>query len=171
MGTCTDLRCVALRELGADEADVLDAVFDGLSPESRHNRFHGPVPRLTAQVRTRLAAVDGHSHLAVAAAFAGGDPIGIARLVGTGGGHCELAVEVVDRWQHRGVGTQLVRAVAELGRAAGYRVVAADVLSTNTPAARLFLTVFPEAVVLPDGRETRLAGDLTLRPGTATQAA
>ena len=169
MRSCIDAPCVRIRELGDGERDVLDAVFDGLSPDSRYKRFHGPVPRLTGQVRARLVAVDGHSHIAVAA-FAGDRAVGIARLVGTGDGHCDLAVEVVDEWQRRGVGSRMVRAVAELGRAAGFRIVGADVLSTNTAASRVFLSVFPEATAFPDGRETRLVAHLT-DPDQSTRAA
>lgn len=170
MRSCIEPQCVWIRELGDGETDVLDAVFDGLSPTSRLNRFHGPTPRLTGHIRARLAAVDGQAHVAVAA-FAGERPIGIARLVGTGGAHCELAVEVVDAWHHRGVGSRLVRAVAGLGVAAGFRVVGADVLSANPAAARLFLTVFPGATVLPDGAQTRLAAELTAEPDVASRAA
>jgi GNAT superfamily N-acetyltransferase len=170
MRSCIDPTCVWIRELRDGETDVLDAVFDGLSPESRRTRFHGPTPRLTGHVRTRLAAVDGRAHVAVAA-FVGEEPIGIARLVGTGGAHCELAVEVVDAWQHRGVGSRLVRAVAALGVAAGYRVVGADVLSANPAAARVFLSVFPGATVLPDGTQTRLAAELTAVPEPVSRAA
>lgn len=151
---------VTLRELGAGEYDVLDAVFAGLSADSRVLRFLGPVPRLVPRVRHALAAVDGCRHVAVAA-FAGGRPIGIARLVSEGPGRAELAVEVVDDWQGRGVGSRLVRAVLDRGRALGVTTVVADVSAENSAAKRLAAALFPGLPGRPDGPEIRFAADLT----------
>lgn len=151
---------VRLRELGPGETDVLDAVLAGLSENSRYLRFHTGVPRLTARVRERLAAVDGRSHVAVAA-YAGAVPIGIARLIGIGGGRAELAVEVVDAWQRRGVGRRLVRAVAALGRAAGMRELEADVLAENVAVQMMLTSVFGDVTLVEDdGPELRFAAAL-----------
>jgi GNAT superfamily N-acetyltransferase len=141
-----------LRELGAGDDPVLDAVFAGLSPTSRFLRFHGSMPRMSAAVRDRLAAVDGRGHLAVAA-FAGTAPIGIARLIVAGPGRAELAVEVVDAWQGRGVGRRLVESVVELGRARGVHEVVAEVLAENVAVQFLLFAVLPDLVVDGDGPE------------------
>ena len=151
---------VRIRELGPGRFEVLDAVLAGLSPASRYHRFHSPVPRLTPQVRQALAAVDGHDHVAVAAFTDAGRPIGLARLIAVQDGPSELAVEVVDEWQRQGVGALLVRAVAELGRAAGHQRVVADVLAENVAAQVLFLLLFPWASAVGDGPELRFTADL-----------
>jgi ribosomal protein S18 acetylase RimI-like enzyme len=158
---------VRIRELGPGRFDVLDAVVDALSPTSRYLRFHTPAPRPTAAVREALAAVDGRSHIAVAAFAPDGRPVGIARLVApaTGpsersAGPSELAVEVADAWHRRGIGARLVRSVVERGRAAGHRAVHADVLAENVAAQALFLSVFPAAVALPTGHEVGFAAEL-----------
>jgi GNAT superfamily N-acetyltransferase len=161
---------VRLRELRAGETDVLDAVFAGLSPTSRYHRFHGPVPRLTPEVRERLAAVDGRTHVAVAAFAPDGRPLGIARLIAAAGGPAELAVEVVDAWQHRGVGTRLVTAVVALGRAAGMRELAADVLAENGPALGL-ASGFPGLRTDQDGPEVRFTGEIPADTRTSDRAA
>lgn len=151
---------VWIRELGTGEFDVLDAVFDGLSVTSRFRRFHGAIPRLSPLVRERLAAVDGHRHIAVGA-FAGRGPIGIARVIAQCGGRCDLAVEVVDRWHGQGVGSRLVRAVAERARAAGHTEVVADVLADNVPIRRLLASVFPMLTCVEDDPEIlRFVADL-----------
>jgi GNAT superfamily N-acetyltransferase len=155
-----DVPRVHVQELGPDRYDVLDAVLGGLSPTSRHHRFHSPIPRMTPQVREALAVVDGHDHIAVAAFTDAGEPIGIARLIAVPDGPSELAVEVVDEWQRRGVGVRLVRAVVELGRAAGHRWVVADVLAENVAAQVLFLLLFPWAAVAGDGPELRFTAAL-----------
>ena len=131
-----------LRELGPGEADVLDAVFAGLSPRSRHLRFHAPVSRLTPDVRQRLLAVDGHRHVAVAA-FAAGSPVGIVRLIAADGVRAELSIEVVDAWQGRGAGRSLLLAARARATELGLRELAAEVLVENRPAQALLGAVFP----------------------------
>ncbi|MCW0214782.1 MAG: GNAT family N-acetyltransferase [Pseudonocardia sp.] len=152
-----------LRQLGPGEYDVLDAVTAGLSATSRYLRFHSGIPRLTPQTRDLLAAVDGRDHLAVAA-FVGAEPVGIARLIAIGDARAELAVEVVDAWQHRGIGGRLVRAVVDLGRAAGFREIVADVLADNVAMRLLFASVFPDPDVVEDGAEARLTAGVPAAP-------
>jgi GNAT superfamily N-acetyltransferase len=153
---------VTLRELGPDEHDVLDAVFAGLSATSRHHRFHAPIRYLTMPMRTHLGAVDGRRHIAVAA-FDGDTPIGIARLIGFGcgpPGRVELAVEVIDAWQRRGVGLRLVREVLARGRAAGHREVVAEVLTENVGMQMLLFTVLSDLTWVEDGPELTFTGTL-----------
>lgn len=172
MTTCSSRRCraalraprpgraaVRLRELGAGEFAVLDTVFAGLSGTSRYRRFHGATPRLSPSMRERLAAVDGHRHVAVAA-FAGPEPIGIARLIALGGGRAELAVEVVDAWQGRGIGGRLVRAVAARGRAVGLTQVVAEVLAENRAMQALLASAFPDRSRAAVGVEITFTADL-----------
>jgi RimJ/RimL family protein N-acetyltransferase len=110
-------------------------------------------------MRARLGAVDGHSHIAVAA-FAAGDPVGIARLIAIGEGRAELAVEVVDAWQGRGIGTRLVRAVVEHGRVAGLAEIVADVLAENVAMRLLLASVFPDVSAAADGPEITYAASV-----------
>jgi GNAT superfamily N-acetyltransferase len=153
MGAAMKAREPWLRELGLGKYDVLDTVVAGLSPTSR---FHSGLTRLTPRARERL---DGRDHVAVAA-FVGTDPVGIARLIALGDGRAELAVEVVDALQRRGIGRRLVRAVANLGRAAGMRMVLADVLAENVAMQLLFASAFPDPTVVADGPELQLTAAL-----------
>ena len=100
-----------------------------------------------------------------------GRPVGIARLIAVEGGRPELAVEVVDDWQGRGIGARLVRAVVERGRAAGHRVVHADVLAENVAAQALFFSVFPAAVAVTEGHEIGFAAELAAPDGPRLVAA
>ena len=110
-----DIPDIHVRPLRRDEAELLDTVFAGLSPQSRHLRFHSPIPRLTAPVRRALLAVDGRDHVALVAVLARGEPVGIARLIRDRLrlDEAEIAFEVVDAWQRRGVGRLLLTALAE----------------------------------------------------------
>ncbi|MGM1057772.1 GNAT family N-acetyltransferase [Saccharothrix sp. Mg75] len=134
-----------VRELHrAEAADVVEAVFRGLSPHSRYLRFHAPVPRLTADMRRRLADLDGRRRTALVAE-SHRRPIGIARLAATGGGAAEVAVAVVDPWQRRGVGTRLVAELGALATALSYTALHGDVLHDNQAVLHLVRRVFPGA--------------------------
>ena len=163
-------RAPTVRELGPGDVDVLDTVFAGLSDHSRYLRFHGATPRLTRAVRTKLAAVDGRRHIAVAAFGPDGAPIGIARLISLGLRDAELALEVVDTWQGCGVGRRLLRAVADRGREEGYSRLVADVLTENTGMRVLLASVLPIVTVEAQGHETTLTADLTVGSSTRTAA-
>lgn len=136
-----------IRPLRRDDLAV-DAVFDGLSPQSRYLRFHGPTPRLTGSVRRHLLDVDGRSRAALVAEARtnrGWRTAGIARLIAVSPGRAELAVAVVDAWQGRGVGRRLVAALGDLARDLGYRELYGDALRENTHVVRLLRSVFSGA--------------------------
>jgi GNAT superfamily N-acetyltransferase len=151
-------RCVSrleVRELGAGDGQVLDVVFAGLSAQSRYLRFHSPVSRLTAGARRSLMALDGRDHVALAA-FVDGRPIGIVRIVVRDDGRMELAVEVVDAWHGRGVGSCLVRAARDRAVELGHRELVAEVLTENHAMRAVVRRVFPIA------RTTRVGPELTI---------
>jgi GNAT superfamily N-acetyltransferase len=126
------LPTVRVRPLRPADAHLLDEVLDGMSPQSRYTRFHGPKPRLTASDRAYLAGVDGHDHIALVAVDDTGAPLGIARAVRLAGDPAvaEIAAEVVDPWQHRGLGKvlldRLARRAAAVGIARFHAVVLAE---------------------------------------------
>jgi len=111
---------VLLREAGPSDVPLVDALHARCSPASRRARFLSPTPRLDPdQLRALVDPAGGRSVLALTRD--GGSAVGLAdlRLV-------ELSVEpavaspsatfgvlVEDTWQHRGLGTALVRRVAE----------------------------------------------------------
>jgi RimJ/RimL family protein N-acetyltransferase len=144
---------IELRELNASDGDVLDEVFAGLSDESRFLRYLTSMPTLHAQARRVLSAVDGSSHVAVAA-FADGKALGLARIVGDGGHRGELAVEVVDAWQGRGVGTRLGHWIRDRAEALGYTELVAETSAGNLRAQALMRRVFPDHVVRREGTVT-----------------
>ena len=141
-----------LRDLRPDEGDLLDALLAGMSPQSRYLRFHSPVPRLTAGMRRVLLDVDGHDKVALVAEDGAGAPIGIARTIRDPlrRTEAELAVAVVDAWHRRGVGRDLVTAVAERALRTGVRRLTARVLPQNAAALGLLRHTFPVCFTRPD---------------------
>jgi len=107
---------VLLREAGPSDVPLVDALHARCSPASRRARFLSPSPRLNPQqLRALVDPVGGRSVLALTRD--GGSAVGLAdlRLVDPAGGTpaATFGVLVEDTWQHRGLGTALVRRVAE----------------------------------------------------------
>ena len=75
----------------------------------------------------------------------------------------ELGVVVADRWQRRGLGPRLARAVLELSMARGARLVRMHALAENDRVARLVRRTWPDGVPRRDGPV--LAWDLALPVG------
>ena len=125
-----DGRSALLRPLVGGEISVLEDVFEGLSARSRHQRFLVPMPRLPVGHRRTLAQVDGHRHVAWVA-MVDGMPVGLCRFVRTAPDTAEVAFEVVDVEQGRGIGSALVDAVATVAEAAGIRWLEATVAPGN----------------------------------------
>jgi GNAT superfamily N-acetyltransferase len=109
---------VRIRPLEDGETGPVLAVFDGLRARSRELRFMTPKPRLTSTDLSQLSHVDGCHHVALVAELPDGRPVGIARYVREQGdvASADVAVEVVDGWQRRGIGAQLAAALAERAR-------------------------------------------------------
>lgn len=133
-----------IRPLRSDDGELLDAVLAGLSPRSRHLRFHTPTPRPTAELRCTLLDVDGPRHRAVVALDGSGRAVGTARVIRDADrpDHAEVAFEVVDAWQRRGVGRRMLTAVADDAAAAGIVRLRALVLAGNDAALGLMHAVF-----------------------------
>jgi GNAT superfamily N-acetyltransferase len=143
-----------VRPLARGEADVLQDVFDGMSLWSRYQRYHTAMTRLTPANRAALSAVDGRRRIVFVAERIGPHgwvAEGVGHLVATGDGRAEVAVEVVDAAQGRGVGRTLLRHLVIVAEALDYRLVQADVLTSNTTMLRLLGRLFPDARTTVEG--------------------
>jgi GNAT superfamily N-acetyltransferase len=125
-----------LRPLESDEDAALDAVFEGLSPTSRFDRYLTGLPHLTAPMRSALTAIDGDVHIAWLAEIHG-HPAGIGRLIRVAREIAEIAFEVVDDHQGRGLGTALLDTLMTVASVSGVENVQATVLPTNFRSLRL----------------------------------
>ena len=101
-----------------------------LSRESIYLRFHAPYPRAPEWAVASFADAnlrDGESLVAVA----NGEIVGHAMYVRQGADEAEFAVVVEDRWQARGVGKRLLRALAARARDRGVETFKGAVLGEN----------------------------------------
>ena len=155
---------VLLRPLVGGEVSVLETVFEGLSTRSRRQRFLVPMPRLPSGHRRALADVDGERHVAWVALI-DGMPVGICRYVTTGPGAAELAFEVADAQQGRGIASVLVDAVTTVARSRGITWMEATVEPGNVASEAVLARVGIE-LFLSDGL---LEGRGELRPASPSR--
>jgi len=127
---------LTIRPLRSGDTETVAALFSRLGPRSREKRFCGAKPRLSDKELKALARVDGDHHVLVG--FLDGDPLpaGIARLVRDATA-AEIAFEVADAHQGRGIGFILARELAADARAAGIRELVATVCGDNPPVVSL----------------------------------
>ena len=118
-----------IRPIEPDDKERLHTAFHNLSDESRRRRFMGPADALADEDLVYLTEVDHRRHEALVATHPEtGEILGVARWVRVPGERevAELAVAVIDDWQGRGVGSELVSAINARARAEGiehYRAV------------------------------------------------
>ncbi len=125
--------------------------FEHLSERSRFLRFFAPKPVLSSRDLSRLLSID-HWHHEALIAFSPPPraPIGIARYIRLQDDFeaAEVAIAVVDSWQHRGVGVALVSALTERARSAGIRRFHMSMLRENVAARALAHHHFGPATVV-----------------------
>ncbi|HEX6249419.1 MAG TPA: GNAT family N-acetyltransferase [Nocardioidaceae bacterium] len=141
-----------LRPLARHDTETVQAVFDGMSEQSRALRYLTGLPRLPGTMRRMLSDVDDDRHVAWVACI-DGRPVGLARYIRLAEvpATAELALEVVDRDHGRGLGTLLLDAVTTVAAARGVRRVRATMAPGNTASRHLIERV---------GGAARLGGGL-----------
>ena len=130
---------IALRPLRYGERKPVLDVFAGLSERSRRLRFLGSKPRLLERDVDWLVDVGRSGREAVVAVDQEtGATIGIARYVRDANApEAEIAFEVVDEWQGRGIGRRLVTELRALALAHGILRFRALIAHGNLAAAAL----------------------------------
>jgi RimJ/RimL family protein N-acetyltransferase len=135
---------VLIRPVGSEDASLLADGFARLSPESRRLRFLRRKDELTPAELRYFTDVDHHDHEALGALDrAGGRGVGIARYVRDTGDpqSAEIAVTVVDDWQGRGLGAELLARLSGRARTEGIRRFTALVSADNAAMAALLRSV------------------------------
>ena len=131
-----DGQVAALRPLRPDEREPLLDVFDGMSELSRARRYLTGMPHLPPSLLRRLADVGRRDHFAWLATMHG-EPVGIGRYAAADHRVVDVALEVVDRFHGRGLGSALLDAVATVACANGFRAATATVHPSNHASVRL----------------------------------
>jgi ribosomal protein S18 acetylase RimI-like enzyme len=146
---------LTIRTLRHDDRATVAALFARLGDGSRAKRFCGAKPRLSDVELAALARVDDDHHVLVG--YVDGDPLpaGMARLVRSGDS-AEVAFEVADVYQGRGLGSTLAGELAADARAAGVRHLVATVCGENDAMVSLLKRIGRSLGVTWHGREREL---------------
>jgi GNAT superfamily N-acetyltransferase len=146
---------LVLRPVEVGDADAIVATFRGLSDTSLYRRFFTLMPDPSPLVLKHLALVDHHDHEALVV-LDGERVVAVAHWDRSprSDDEAEIAVTVDDRWQRMGLGTALVRALADSARPHGITTLTATMLTENRPALRLAQRHRPD-VALADGPEAQ----------------
>ena len=139
-----DGRQVVLRPVRPEDAALLKAGFERLSPESRYRRFHGVRLELGEDEVDYLTNVDGENHFALGAVdLQSGEGLAVARFIRSpeDPSKAEAAFVVTDAVQRQGLGRLLLTRLAAAARERGVVVFRCTVLWNNDPARKLLTTL------------------------------
>jgi ribosomal protein S18 acetylase RimI-like enzyme len=151
-----------VRPLRRGDTATVQAVFERLGEASRHARFNGFKPRLGEQELRWLAAVDATHHALVAWVDGDPEPVALARLV-RAGRSAEIAFEVADAYQGRGIGSALTQELVSDACAAGIAEVTALVRSDNRAAIAVLGRVLGQLELRFEGTEMLVRAPLPAR--------
>jgi len=135
-----DGSAVLIRQVRSTDAPLLADGFTRLSAASRQMRFLGVKKELSAAELRYFTDVDHHDHEALAAVDrVSGHGAGIARYIRDAGDPqaAEIAVTIVDDWQGRGLGTELLARLSDRARQEGIRRFTALADAGNVGVAAL----------------------------------
>jgi acetyl coenzyme A synthetase (ADP forming)-like protein len=128
-----------LRPIEPGDAPKLLAMYERLSDESRYYRFFA-APRVDLERATRFATVDYVSEFALVGESAG-RIVGVARFI-VDPAHpdrAEVAFEIADAVQGRGIGTRMLEQLAQIARSRRITTFDAYVLGENRRMMDVFL--------------------------------
>ncbi len=100
---------LTVRSVRAADKSALSALFDSLSPRSRHYRFLGPKQTLSQRELENLTDIDHLEREALALVAPDGRFVAVARHGATADdpNAAEVALTVADEWQGHGIGSAL----------------------------------------------------------------
>jgi ribosomal protein S18 acetylase RimI-like enzyme len=151
-----------VRPLRNGDTATVQALFERLGEGSRRARFNGSKPRLAEQELRLLAAVGATQHALVAYVEDDPRPVALARLVRSGPS-AEIAFEVADAYQRRGIGSALVQELVQDACVAGVVEVTALVRSDNRAAFAVLSRVLGQFELRLEGPETIVRAPLPCR--------
>ena len=135
---------ISIRPIRADDAEAFAHAYTRLSDHSRYRRYLSLSPALRPDEVRYLTSVDHDNHVALVAL----DPssreiLGGARYIRLPSrpGVAEMAIEVIDNWQRRGVGHALLERLSRHAGDAGVEHFIAIVSTENLPMQRILMRV------------------------------
>lgn len=140
-----DGRMLAVRPVGPEDAEAVQAFVRGLSRLSRIQRFFSPIAELSPRQLERalsgeglhLAALDADGAIVALAQYALDDTPRNPGQVRISSPKAEFGVVVADAWQHHGVGERLMHGLLEAAKRSGIARLDGVTQADNDPMRRL----------------------------------
>ena len=126
-----------LRPIVPSDADALQAMHRAQSPESIYLRFFAPMPQIPAKDLDRFVTVDYRDRVAFVM-IVGDELIGVGRYDRIDADSAEVAFNIADSHQGRGIGSILLEHLAVAAREVGISVFTAEVLPHNRSMLQVF---------------------------------
>ena len=159
-----------IRAIHPDDAQMLQALVRGLSPESRYFRFASTLPELPLRMLARFTLIDYDREMALVAVVKEAQPdangqlvereriVGVSRIVtNPDGTSCEFALLVGDDYAGRGLGTRLMLSIIEAARRMGLAEVMGLILTNNAPMLKLMASLGFHVAAYPEDPDFRIA--------------
>lgn len=155
---------VRVRAATPADAPLVAALHARCAPQTRRARFLSPTPQLApGELDALLGETPSALHAVLALTVDGGSAVGVANLDNDpsgGAGVARAAVLVEDAWQRRGLGTALLRRIAEKGAEQGVAELTSAARAGHVGVTRLLRRagLRPSAEIV--GGEVRLRAAL-----------
>lgn len=128
---------ITLRVARRRDAPLMQALVHDLSMPSRYRRFLFPLRELPPEMLARFVRIDVTRNVSLLATIErDGEEIAIAMgqyAVGAETYRADFGIVVADAWQHEGIGSCMLEALASVAHAAGFERLEGDVLADNAP--------------------------------------
>ena len=142
-----------VRPIHPDDAEMLQELVRGLSPESRYNRFASAITEIPASMLSRLTLIDYDREMALVAVLC--DPrqgdgtstkpdriIAVSRYItNPDSSSCEFSLLVADDYTGKGIGSRMMRSIMDVAREKGMSEIIGLVLAKNTGMLKLMASL------------------------------
>ncbi|HSO20788.1 MAG TPA: bifunctional acetate--CoA ligase family protein/GNAT family N-acetyltransferase [Desulfosarcina sp.] len=130
-----DVGDLLIRPIRPEDASLLEALFETLSPQSIYYRFFSPIKQLSPAMLARFTQIDYDREIALVAIVESDTSermLGAARVILQHNlKDAEFAVLVGDPWQGKGIGARLLAACLDIARERRYGIIWGTVLAEN----------------------------------------
>jgi acetyltransferase len=120
-----------MRAMRPEDAALEKRFVDGLSEQSKYQRFMQFMPELPANLLARFTQLDYDRELALVCLH-GGEFIAVGRYSPNADGRtAEFALVVADAWQGKGIGRMVLERLCGAAKKAGYHALYGYILNAN----------------------------------------
>lgn len=155
-----------VRPIHPDDAQMLQVLVHGLSPESRYFRFVSSMTELPPAMLARFTLIDYDREMALVAVVSERKPgpageleqtqriVGVSRYVtNPDRASCEFSLVVADDFNGRGLGARLMESIMEVARDKGLTEIEGLVLANNAGMLKLMRSLGFSVKPFPEDRD------------------